>query len=127
MLILCGTAAAVAVVVLALIIGYTLLQGISYVNVDFFIHAITPVGETGGGMRNELIGSAILVGLGTITALPIGLMAGIYLSEFGNRGTTSVVRFVADILAGVPSIIIGIFAYALLVKPLHSYSAIQRP
>ena len=74
-------------------------------------------------MRNEIIGTLILVAMGSIIALPVGLMAGIYLSEFGGPKITAIVRFVADILSGVPSIVVGVFAYAIVVRPLHSYSA----
>jgi phosphate transport system permease protein len=119
------TAAAIAIVLLLIILGYTLIRGISYLNLDFLTQAAKPAGEAGGGMRNEIIGTLILVGLGSIIALPIGLMAGIFLSEFGNPRLASIVRFVADILAGVPSIVVGVFAYAILVRPLHSFSAIS--
>ena len=84
-----------------------------------------PAGEPGGGMRNEIIGTVILIALGSVIALPIGLMAGIYLSEFSSPRVASTVRFVADILAGVPSIIVGVFVYAIVVRPLHSYSALS--
>jgi phosphate transport system permease protein len=125
MLGLSGLAAAVAVLMLALILGYTLIQGLSYINLGFLTHASTPVGEVGGGMRNEIIGTVILVLLGSIIALPVGLMAGIFVSEFATPRAAAAVRFAADILAGVPSIVVGVFTYAILVRPLHSYSAIS--
>ncbi len=74
---------------------------------------------------NEIIGTLILIGIGSIIALPVGLMTGIFLSEFGSPKIASMVRFVADILAGVPSIVVGVFAYAIVVRPMHSYSAIS--
>ncbi|MHB8085609.1 MAG: phosphate ABC transporter permease PstA [Dehalococcoidia bacterium] len=125
MLILCGCAAGICVLILALIVGYTIANGISYLNLDFLTHASKPVGEAGGGMRDEIYGTFILVGLASIIALPIGLMAGIYLAEFGSPAVAYVVRFIADILAGVPSIVVGVFAYAILVRPMHSYSALS--
>jgi phosphate transport system permease protein len=125
MLGLSSMAAGIAVILLIIILGYTLVRGISYLNLDFLTQAAKPAGEAGGGMRNEIIGTLILVALGSIIALPIGLMAGIFLSEFSNPKLASMVRFVADILAGVPSIVVGVFAYAILVRPLHSYSAIS--
>jgi phosphate transport system permease protein len=125
MLSLCGLGAGLSILVLALILGYTLVKGISYFNLDFLTSAAKPVGEAGGGMRNEILGTLILVGLGSAIAVPVGLMTGMFLSEFGNPKVTAAVRFAADILAGVPSIVIGIFAYAILVRPLHSYSAIS--
>jgi phosphate transport system permease protein len=125
MLGLCGFGAGLSILVLALILGYTIIKGVSYFNLDFITNAAKPVGEVGGGMRNEIIGTLILVSLGSIIAVPIGLMAGLFLAEFGNPKVTTGVRFAADILSGVPSIVVGIFAYAILVKPLHSYSAIS--
>ena len=123
MLGLCATAAVLAVAVLAVILGYTLVNGVSYMNLDFLTHAAKPVGEVGGGMRNEIIGTLILVGIGSLIALPVGLMTGIFLAEFGSPRVASTVRFVADILSGVPSIVVGVFAYAIVVRPLRSFSA----
>ena len=125
MLGLCGFGAGLSILVLALILGYTIIKGVAYLNLDFIINAAKPVGEVGGGMRNEIIGTLVLVSLGSVIAVPIGLMAGLFLAEFGNPKVTTGVRFAADIMAGVPSIVVGIFAYAILVKPLHSYSAIS--
>ena len=125
MLGLTGGATAIAIMILGLILGYTVIHGLSYINLDFFTNTIKPVGETGGGMRNEIIGTLILVGIGSLIAVPVGLMTGIFLSEFGSRRTATIIRFAADILAGVPSIVVGVFAYAIMVKPLHSYSAIS--
>jgi len=125
MLILCGCAAAVVIVFLILILGYTLVNGISYLSLDFITQPAKPVGEAGGGMRDDIYGTFILVGLASVIALPVGLMAGIFLAEFAGPKAASVIRFAADILAGVPSIIVGVFAYALLVRPLHAYSALS--
>jgi phosphate transport system permease protein len=125
MLVLSGLAAGVAIAVVCLILGYILVRGIAYMNLDFLTHTAAPVGSTGGGMRNEILGTLILVGIGAVIAIPVGLMAGIFLSEYSSPRTGTAVRFAADILAGVPSIVVGIFAYAILVKPMHSYSAIS--
>ena len=119
----CYTAAGIAIALLVIILGYTLFKGIAYINLDFFTQAAKPPGEMGGGMRNEIIGTLILVAIGSVIAIPVGLMAGIYLSEFGNPKVTAIVRFIADILAGMPSIVVGVFAYAIMVRPLQSYSA----
>jgi len=123
MLGLSGTAAGLVVIVLALILGYTLVNGISYLNLDFLTQIAKPVGENGGGMRNEILGTLILIALGSLFALPIGLMTGMYLSDFASPKMARSVRFVADVLAGVPSIVVGVFAYAIIVRPMHSYSA----
>ena len=125
MLGLSSAAAGIAILILALILGYTLVRGISYLNLDFLTQAAKPVGEVGGGMRNEILGTLILVGLGSLFALPIGLLAGIFLSEYASPKVAATVRFMADILAGVPSIVVGVFVYAIMVRPMHSYSALS--
>ena len=125
MLGLSSGAAGLGILILAIIMGYTLVQGIAYLNLNFLTQAAKPVGEVGGGMRNEIIGTLILVVLGSIIAVPIGLMAGVFLVEFAGPKAATTVRFVADILAGVPSIVVGVFAYAILVRPMHSYSALS--
>jgi phosphate transport system permease protein len=122
-LILSGIAAGLAILILVLILGYTLVRGASALNLDFFTQGAKPVGVVGGGMRNEIIGTLILVGLGSLLALPVGLLAGIFLAEFAGPRMAASVRFAADILAGVPSIIVGVFAYAIVVRPMLSYSA----
>jgi phosphate transport system permease protein len=123
MLVLSSAAAAIAIVLLILILGYTLLQGISALNLNFLTQAAKPPGDLGGGMRNEIIGTLILIALASVIALPVGLMTGIFLSEFGSPKLAASVRFAADILAGVPSIVVGVFAYAIVVRPMHSFSA----
>jgi phosphate transport system permease protein len=125
MLVLSSVAAGVGILMLALILGYTLAHGIAYINLDFLTQAAKPAGELGGGMGNEIIGTLILVALASIIALPVGLMAGVFLSDFGNPKVASAVRFAADILAGVPSIVVGVFAYAIMVRPMQSYSALS--
>ena len=121
----CALAAALCILVLALILGHILINGISFINLDILTQPAKPVGEAGGGMRDDIFGTLILVALASIIAVPVGLMAGIFLAEYGNPRLTSAVRFAADILAGVPSIVVGVFAYALLVKPMQSYSALS--
>jgi len=125
MLSLCGCAAGLGILILALILGYTLARGIAFFNLDFLTQAAKPVGEIGGGMRNEILGTLILIALASILALPVGLMAGISLAEFASPRVAAAVRFVADVLTGVPSIVVGVFAYAILVRPMHSYSALS--
>jgi phosphate transport system permease protein len=122
-LILSGVAAGLAIMVLVLVLGYALVRGASALNLDFLTQAARPVGQAGGGMRNEILGTLILVALGSLFALPVGLLAGIFMAEFASARTAASVRFAADILAGVPSIVVGVFAYAMVVRPLLSYSA----
>jgi len=125
MLVLCGCAAAIVIMFLVLILGYTLINGISYLNLDMITQPAKPVGEAGGGMRDDIYGTFILVALASVIALPVGLMAGIFLAEFAGPKAAAAIRFAADILAGVPSIIVGVFAYAVLVRPMHTYSALS--
>jgi phosphate transport system permease protein len=124
MLLLSSLGAAIAVILLLLILGYIIFRGVAFINLDFLTQASRPIGEAGGGMRNEIIGTLLLVGIGSVVAIPVGLMAGIFLAEFSSPRLAGTVRFVADILAGVPSIVVGVFAYAVLVVPMKSYSAL---
>ncbi len=122
MLSLTGVCAFVAVSVLFFILGYLAFHGGRSLNWDFFTKLPTPVGEAGGGMANAIVGSAKLLLLASLVGVPIGFFGGIYLAEFGGRSAGFVVRYAADLLNGVPSIVIGIFAYALLVLPLKHFS-----
>ena len=125
MLVLCGTATAIAMLMLALILGYALIRGISYLNLTILTQAAKPVGETGGGMRNEIFRNVDIGGAWLNHCAPIGLLAGIYVAEYANPNMAAAIRFTADILAGVPSIVVGVFVYAIMVIPMHSYSAIS--
>jgi phosphate transport system permease protein len=113
-----------AVVPLILIFGYTLVQGASALNLDFFIQMPKPVGEAGGGMANALVGTGILIGLGALFGLPVGILAGIYLAEYGNNPFGAAVRFMADVLSGIPSIVVGVVAYMIVVLPMKHFSAL---
>ena len=117
-------AAGLAILLLCLILGYTLAQGLKSLDLDFITQASKPVGEVGGGMRNEIFGTLILIALGSVIALPVGLGAGMFLSEFAGPKLAATIRFAADILSGVPSIVVGVFVYAIVVRPMHSYSAL---
>ncbi len=117
--------AIITLVPLISIFGYVLSKGITSVNLSFFIHLPKPVGEPGGGMGNAIVGTLILIGLSCLWAIPLGILGGVYLSEFGNNKLGLTVRFTADVLNGIPSIVIGIFAYTLFVLPMKSFSAIS--
>jgi len=112
------------IVPLAAIFIYLIIKGASSLNVDFFTKIPAPVGETGGGMANAIVGSVTLLALASLIGVPIGIGGGIFLAEFG-RGTklADAVRFTADVLNGVPSIVMGLAAYALIVVPQHHFSA----
>jgi phosphate transport system permease protein len=114
----------VALLPLAFILFFVVTQGARAVNVEFFTHMPLPVGEAGGGMANAIVGTLILLGLAAVFGLPIGILGGVYLAESTDRRLPWLVRFLADLLNGVPSIVIGIFAYALVVRPLQHFSAI---
>ena len=120
----CALSVLLALVPLAFILFFVVTQGIQAINIDFFTHMPTPVGEPGGGMANAIVGTLILTGLGSLMAIPIGIMSGIYMSEYAGSRVASAVRFAADTLNGVPSIVIGVFAYGVAVLPFKQFSAI---
>ena len=116
-------AALLAIIPLVLIFYYTISKGITYLNIDFFVAMPKPVGESGGGMANAIVGTLILIGLGGVIGVPVGIMAGTYLSEFGNNKFASIVRFLTDVLSGIPSIVVGVVAYTMVVMPMKHFSA----
>jgi phosphate transport system permease protein len=124
MLGLTGICAVVAVSILFLMLGYLIYNGWRSVDWDFFTKLPKSPGESGGGMANAIVGSCQIILLATVIGLPVGFMAGIYLSEFGGKTFAFLVRYMADLLNGVPSIVIGIFAYAVVVVPMHGNSAV---
>ncbi len=124
MLTLTGVAALSVVSVLFLILGYLIWHGGASLNWNFFTQLPKPVGETGGGMANAIVGSLKLLLLAAVIGLPVGLMAGVYLAEFGGQTFSFVIRYTTDLLNGVPSIVIGIFAYSLVVLPVKHFSTL---
>jgi phosphate transport system permease protein len=123
MLTLTGVCTVLAVSVLFFILGYLFVQGGRSLNWNFLTKLPAPVGETGGGMANAIVGSGKVLLLATLIGVPIGFLAGVYLAEYGGAVFSSVVRFVTDLLNGVPSIVIGIFAYTLIVLKTKHFSA----
>jgi phosphate transport system permease protein len=115
-------ATVLAVAPLFFILAYLVYRGVGALNVDFFTKLPAPVGEKGGGMANAIYGSLLLIGLATAFAVPIGILAAVYLAEFKNSRLASIVRFVGELLGGVPSIVIGIFAYNVIVVPMGDFS-----
>ena len=122
----CLTALSALLVILPLILILIFLvyQGASAVNLDFFTKLPKPVGEPGGGMANAIVGTLTLVGLASCLGLPLGILGGVYLAESRDRRLPWVIRFLADVLNGVPSIVIGIFAYTVVVLPMRHFSAL---
>jgi phosphate transport system permease protein len=116
--------AAIAVVPLFLVFYHVIRSGLPALNWDFFIHLPAPLGEKGGGMANALLGSAIMIGLATAIALPIGIFGGVFLSEYGKGRTGKAFQFVTDLLTSIPSIVVGVFIYSVVVIPMKGFSAI---
>jgi phosphate transport system permease protein len=121
---MCAVAVLLALLPLAFILFYVLKEGIGALNLAFFTQMPKPVGEAGGGMANAIVGTLILIGLAAVFAVPVGVICGIHLAEYPTTRFSSIVRFAADVLNGVPSIVIGIFAYGLVVLPVKRFSAI---
>lgn len=121
---ICSLSTVLVLVILAMVTIYILANGVLAINLDFFTQLPKPVGEDGGGMVNGIVGSAIMVGLAALISIPISIGAAIYLSEFGKGYLAIIVRFLVDVLAGVPSIVIGIFVYTIVVLPMKRFSAI---
>lgn len=117
-------AAAIAVVPLIAIVVHLLVQGASSLNVDFFTQVQKPPGESGGGMAHAIVGTLILIGIAGVVGLPVGIGAGLYLAEKRTNLLATTVRFLADVLNGLPSIVMGIFAWQLLVRPAGHFSAL---
>ena len=113
-----------AVLPLLFIFGDLVAKGASSINLDFFTKGPVPAGDPGGGVANAIVGTAIVVGIACLIGLPIGIGAGVFLAEYGNGRTGWIVRFVADVLNGTPSIVVGIFAWTFIVKPVGHFSAL---
>ena len=120
---LCALAVVLVLVPLLAIFSYLIYRGIGSINWAFLTQTPKPVGEAGGGMANAIVGSAFILALASITGVPVGIGAGIYLAEYGRNRVGNLVRFTADVLNGVPSIVIGIVAYAIVVLQQKHFSA----
>jgi len=116
--------AILAVLPLLLIFGDLIHKGASSIDWNFFVKSPVPAGESGGGVANAIVGSVIIVLLGCVVGMPIGMGTGLFLAEFGNGRMGWTVRFIADVLNGTPSIVVGIFAWTWLVKPVGRFSAL---
>jgi phosphate transport system permease protein len=124
MLSLTGLCAVLTVSALFFILGYLVWNGGKDLSWNFFTKLPAPVGEVGGGMSNAIVGSLKLLFLATLFGVPVGLLGGVYLAEFGGRTMPFLVRYTADLMNGVPSIVMGIFAYAFVVMPMHHFSTL---
>lgn len=116
---------AISVIPLVSILGYLIYKGAGAINWDFLTKLPAPVGASGGGMANSIVGTGIVVGLAVLIGVPIGVLAGVYLAEYGRQSRLGrSVRFFADVMQGIPSIVVGIVAYTLVVLPMQRFSAI---
>ena len=120
----CVLSACLVVLPLVLIMGYLLANGAAGLNLAFFTHMPKPVGEAGGGMANAIVGTLLVVGVAALIALPVGIGAGVYLSEYGRGRFATLVRYTTDVLSGVPSIVVGVVAYGLVVVPMGRFSGL---
>jgi phosphate transport system permease protein len=118
-------AAVLALAPLFAIFADLVIRGASSINLDFFIRNPAAAGQTGGGVANAIVGTLIIVGVAGATGLPVGIGAGVYLAEYGGGRLGGVVRFLADVLNGTPSVIVGIFAWTWVVRPMGHFSALS--
>ena len=123
MLMLTGFCALFAIAALIIILGYIAVGGLRALSWDFLVNTPKPVGEPHSGIANAIVGSLILVGLGSVIGLPVGILAGLYLAEFGQNKLGYLLRFFIDTLIGVPSIVIGVFVWTVMVAPMGHFSA----
>jgi phosphate transport system permease protein len=121
---LVGLLSFLAVLALVLIVGNLVAKGASSLNLSFFIKNPVPAGQSGGGVANAIVGTGVIVGVAAMMGLPVGIGTGLYLAEYGSGRLGWTVRFVADVLNGTPSIVVGIFAWIWLVKPMGHFSAL---
>ncbi len=121
---LCYLSAVLVILPLGLIVWHLLAKGLGGLTLAFFTKMPKPVGELGGGMANAIVGTLIIVGIGATIAVPLGVAAGVFLAEFGRSRFASMVRYTTDLLSGVPSIVVGVAAYGLIVVPMGRFSAL---
>lgn len=122
--ILFGITSLVVIIPLLSILIQVTARGITVIDIDFFTKLPPSPGEAGGGLGNAILGTLYLVGIASLLSIPVGIMTGVYLAEFGQNKLAYIVRLISDVLSGIPSIVVGIFAYIILVKTLGGYSAL---
>jgi phosphate transport system permease protein len=116
--------AALVICALILILGYIAVTGVRELTLDFLVNNPKPVGEPGSGIANAIVGTLVLIGIASVIGLPIGILAGLYLAEFGTNRFGTLLRFLIDTLTGVPSIVVGVFAWTVMVRPMGHFSAL---
>jgi len=125
MTVLTASCAILAVGALFIILGYILVGGIRAMSLGFLLNTPKPVGEPDSGIANAIVGSMILIGIGSLIGMPVGILAGVYLSEFGSNKFGTLLRFLIDTLTGTPSIVVGVFAWTVIVHPMGHFSALS--
>jgi phosphate transport system permease protein len=118
----CGASVLVALAPLAFILFFVVSRGLGALNWEFFTRMPQPVGEPGGGMANAIAGTLMISGIGALIAIPVGILSGVYIAEFSHTRLASAVRFAADTLNGIPSIVIGVFVYGIAVLPFRQFT-----
>src|SRR4051812_21342649 len=123
MTLMTSLAALLTIGALIAILGYISVTGVRELSLGFLVNTPKPVGEAGSGIANAIVGTLVLIGVASVIGLPIGMMAGLYLAEFGSNRVGTALRFLIDTLTGVPSIIVGVFVWTVMVKPMSHFSA----
>src|SRR5258708_189469 len=120
-----SVSAALVIVALLVILFYIAAAGVSQLNIGFLVNSTQPYGDPDSGIANAIVGTLILIAIAAVVGLPIGILGGLYLAEYGSNRFGVVLRFLIDTLTGVPSIVIGVFAWTAIVKPLGHFSALS--
>ncbi len=116
--------ALLAVIPLIMLLGLVIIKGLSAINLNFLTHLPAPVGDPSGGMGNAIVGTFLIVAIGALFSLPIGIFTGLWLAELGKGKRGFIIRYCVDVMSGIPTIVMGIFAYILIVLPMHRFSAL---
>lgn len=119
-----GLFAALVIGALLIILGYIAVTGVRELSLSFLINSPKPVGEPGSGIANAIVGTLILIGIASVIGLPVGILAGLYLAEFASSRFGTALRFLIDTLTGVPSIVVGVFVWTVMVRPMGHFSAL---
>jgi phosphate transport system permease protein len=124
MTLMTGLFAALVIGALLIILGYIAVTGVRELNLSFLINSPKPVGEPGSGIANAMVGTLILIGIASVIGLPVGILAGLYLAEFASSRFGNALRFLIDTLTGIPSIVVGVFVWTVMVRPMGHFSAL---
>lgn len=124
MILITGTFAALVIGALVVILGYIAVTGVSELSISFLVNSPKPVGEPGSGIANAIVGTLILISIASVIGLPAGILAGLYLAEFATNRFGNTLRFLIDTLTGVPSIVVGVFVWTVMVRPMRHFSAL---